>query len=222
MSSRFFVLIDPSSESSSVDDSSIEAEINSYSSALRLFSNYLYSSPLHSFSNISYSSNCAKVIMSPLCSWDYVAYRICENSGCIASASEYGLDVYANALENIFSNTTSCEENIFHVLGMYMRYYFLCCGIPTEMPQKPFCEWWHMFNTFVSTCSVAFCTTQGQNKTRSFDTEGFVPVASLCGIIGSLSWFKKCLIGITGNIWSVVDINTKSIYHSETRTCTII
>ena len=97
MSSRFFVLIDPSSESSSVDDSSIEAEINSYSSALRLFSNYLNSSPFHSFSNIYYSSNCAKVIMSPLCSLDYLAYRISENYGCIASASEYGLDVYANA-----------------------------------------------------------------------------------------------------------------------------
>ena len=36
----------------------------------------------------------------------------------VSSASEYGRDMYDNALENVLSNTTSCEENIFHVLGM--------------------------------------------------------------------------------------------------------
>ena len=44
-----------------------------------------------------------------------------------------------------------------------------------------------MFNVFVSTCAVAFHTENGQNKTSKFDTEGFVPVASLCDIVGSLS-----------------------------------
>ena len=38
-----------------------------------------------------------------------------------------------------------------------------------------------MFNVFVSTCAVAFHTTHGQNKTRKYDTEGLVPVASLYG-----------------------------------------
>ena len=32
-----------------------------------------------------------------------------------------------------------------------------------------------MFNAFVSTCEVSFRTTHEHNKTRRFDTEGFVP-----------------------------------------------
>ena len=44
-----------------------------------------------------------------------------ETAGSIAHASEYGCDVYGNALENISSNTALCEETIFSVLGMYMR-----------------------------------------------------------------------------------------------------
>ena len=44
-----------------------------------------------------------------------------------------------------------------------------------------------MFNAFLSTCEVEFCTTNGHDKTREFDTEGFVPVASLCGLVGSTS-----------------------------------
>ena len=57
-----------------------------------------------------------------------------------------------------------------------------------------------MFNTFVSTCAIAFFKTYVQNKTCKFDNEGYVPVDSLCGVIVSPSWFTKCLIGITGNI----------------------
>ena len=34
-------------------------------------------------------------------SWDDAAYRIYDNDGRIARASEYGRDVYANALENV-------------------------------------------------------------------------------------------------------------------------
>ena len=32
--------------------------------------------------------------------------------------------MYANALENVSPNTTSCEENIFRALGTYMRHPF--------------------------------------------------------------------------------------------------
>ena len=52
----------------------------------------------------------------------------------------------------------------------------------------------------MSTCAVAFLTTHGYNKAHRFYTEGFIEVASLCGAVGSKSWFTKCLIGITGNI----------------------
>ena len=54
-----------------------------------------------------------------------------------------------------------------------------------------------MFNVFVSTCAIAFRTTHGQNKTRKCDTEGFVPVASLYGVVGLPSLFIRYLIGIT-------------------------
>ena len=55
--------------------------------------------------------------MSPDCSWYDVAYKIYETADRIASASEYGSDVYANTLENVLSNKTSCEDTIFRVLG---------------------------------------------------------------------------------------------------------
>ena len=40
-----------------------------------------------------------------------------KNSSHVMSASEYGHGVYSNAVENVFSHTTSCEETILHVLG---------------------------------------------------------------------------------------------------------
>ena len=61
-------------------------------------------------------------------------------AGNIISASDRGCDVYANVLENILLNTTSCEETIFRLIGTYISYPFLCCGIPTKIPQKPFCD----------------------------------------------------------------------------------
>ena len=39
--------------------------------------------------------------MSPVCLWDDVAYGIYDTDGRIPSASEYGFDVYANALESV-------------------------------------------------------------------------------------------------------------------------
>ena len=55
--------------------------------------------------------------MSQLCLWDDVAYGIYDISGCFMSASEYGCGVYYNAIDNVFSNTMSCEETIFCALG---------------------------------------------------------------------------------------------------------
>ena len=52
-----------------------------------------------------------------------------------------------------------------------------------------------MFNAFMSMCAVTFRTAHGKHRTRIFDTKGFVPVASLCGVVSSPSWFIKCLIG---------------------------
>ena len=69
--------------------------------------------------------------------------------------------------------------------------------------------------------SFLLYNTRTEKKSR-FDTEFFVPVTSLCGVVGSLSWFTKCLIGRTRNILSFVYINEKCIYSSENRACTII
>ena len=55
-----------------------------------------------------------------------------------------------------------------------------------------------MFNVFVSTCAVAFRTGHGQNNKRKCDTEGFVPVASFYGVVGSPSSFITSLISRTG------------------------
>ena len=57
-----------------------------------------------------------------------------------------------------------------------------------------------MFNAFVPTCAVAFCTIHGENKTHKCYTEGFVPVSILNEIVGPPSPFIKSLIGSTENI----------------------
>ena len=62
-----------------------------------------------------------------------------ETAGRVANASKYGCEVYANTLENVSSNTMSCEENTFNVIGTYMRYPFWCSRIPTNTPQL-FCD----------------------------------------------------------------------------------
>ena len=95
-------------------------------------------------------------------------------------------------------------------------------GFQKYIPQKPFCDWWRIFNAFVSTCAVAFHTTHVQNKTHRFDTKILVPVSSLCGVVCSTSWFTKCLVGSIVNIWSSVYINARCIYSSETCTYTMI
>ena len=52
--------------------------------------------------------------------------------------------------------------------------------------------------------ALAFRTTYGENNAREFDTEGFVPVASLNGVVGS---FIRSLIGRTRKILSLIYIN---------------
>ena len=54
-----------------------------------------------------------------------------------------------------------------------------------------------MFNDFVPTFAVDFCTTHGKNKTRKCNIEGFIPVKNLNGVVGSPSSFIKSLIGST-------------------------
>ena len=108
MSSRKFLVIYPSSESYYLDISSIESKV------------YSHSSELHCFPTKFPSSNCAKVIIFPVCSWDDVAYGIYKTAGCIASASENRLNVFAKPLKIVLSNTTSYEETIFSVLGIYI------------------------------------------------------------------------------------------------------
>ena len=90
-----------------------------------------------------------------------------------------------------------------------------------KIPRKPFCAWWRMFNLFVSTCAIYLRKTHGQNNTRNCDTEGFVPVASLCGVVGLPFSFIRSLIGRTGKMWFVVYINVKWTYNYGTIAGTI-
>ena len=50
--------------------------------------------------------------------------KVCVTAGRIDIASEYGRDVYDNALETLLSNTTSYNDITFLVLGTYTRYPF--------------------------------------------------------------------------------------------------
>ena len=65
------------------------------------------------------SSNCANVIISSVYSFEYLAQGIYDTDGRIDIASEYGRDIYANALEFLSSKTTSYKNIIFFVCGMY-------------------------------------------------------------------------------------------------------
>ena len=60
-----------------------------------------------------------------------------------------------------------------------------------------------------------------ENNMRKCDTEGFVPAASLYGVVGSTFSFIISLIGRTGKIRYVVYINTNWIHASGTLACTI-
>ena len=126
-------------------------------------------------------------------------------------ASQLHLNTDVTCIENVSSNITSCEKHL-----PCIRYIdavpFFGCGISTKIPRKLICDWWRIFHAFVSTCAIAFSTTHWRNKTCGFDTDSFVPVSSLCGVVGLPSWFTKCLIGRSGNIWSVVYINAKCTY----------
>ena len=49
----------------------------------------------------------------------------------------------------------------------------------------------------------------GQDKTRKYDIEGFIPVESLNGVVGLPYSFINYLIGSTSKIGSAVYINVK-------------
>ena len=64
------------------------------------------------------------VIISPVCSFEDAAQGMYGTDRRIAIASEYGHDIYANALEKLSPKTTSYEDIIFLFCGMYTRYTF--------------------------------------------------------------------------------------------------
>ena len=182
----------------------------------------IYSATLHSFPNKFPSSKFEKLIITQVLSWDDVAYRMYETADCVASAAENGRDMWANGLEKFLEDINSCERNYFSWNRYVDEIPLLMLWYSNEDTLIFFCDWWPLFNAFLSMCKVDFCTTYGQNKTCGFDTEGLLSVAGLCGVVGSSSWLIKYLIGRTGNIWSTVYINAQCIYLSETRACTII
>ena len=67
------------------------------------------------------------------------------------------------------------QDTLFGAVGFQRRYrenpFALC-----DVYLTPFCQ-----------CAVAFRTTHGHNNTRKYDTEGFVPIESLNGVVGSPS-----------------------------------
>ena len=94
-----------------------------------------------------------------------VSYTPYDTSGCIAIASSYGCGAYVNVLEknhqiqhHIKILSSLCllrtQDTLFDAVEFQRRYHKTC-----------------IFNAFVSTCAVVFCTKHGQNSTRKRDTE---------------------------------------------------
>ena len=69
--------------------------------------------------------------------------------------------------------------------------------------------WRFLTHIFVLTFSLALHTTYEQNKTRKCDTEGFVPVTILNGVVILLSSLIIYLIGSISKILYDVYINAK-------------
>ena len=131
----------------------------------------------------------------------------------------------------LFWRICQLTRNTFIKSNIIWRYYlpcnwyvhkipFLCSGIPTNIPQKTFCAWWCIFNAFVPTFAVAFHKTHGQNNTCKCDTEGFLPAASLNGMVGLPFLFIRSLIGTTKKmIYSIhyfkmnIRFQDSSMYH---------
>ena len=90
------------------------------------------------------------------------------------------------------------EDTLFDAVEFQQRY-----------SENPFALGDAYLMTFFSTCAIALRTTHEKNNTYKYDTEGFVPVGSLNGMVGSSSSFNRYLIGSTGKILSVVYINAK-------------
>ena len=104
-----------------------------------------------------------------------------------------------------------CMKILYSVCVVRKKMPFFIFFIPSKIPQKYFCVWWRIFNAFVLTCEVVFSTTHGQNNTSICDTEGFVFVGSLNGVVGLLSLFIRSFIGSTRKMLSSVYINAKWI-----------
>ena len=110
---------------------------------------------------------------------------------------------------------------------MVPKYFASIVIITTNIPRKPFCAWWSIFNAFMPPFAIYFRTTHRKNNTPKCDTEGSIPVAILNGVVVSPSSFIRYFIGRSRKIWYVLYINTKWIYTSETlaytiRDCTIV
>ena len=172
---------------------------------------------MRSFSNKSPSSNCEKVIMflrwciiwnvQDLWSrrkWLWIwTWQVCQGTRIVFVK-------YTVMWRKIFLWTRYVDEVPFLVLWNSNKY--IANTLLWLMT--------HVWRLSVNVCS-RFFTTHGHTRTRIFDTEYFVPFASLCSVIGSPSWFIKCLIGKTVHIWWDVKITTKCVL-SKTRACTII
>ena len=88
-----------STSDSSLDDiTSISFSLNNVSRVEPSYDSLLLYVPSQVLDNKFPYSNCAYVIILPVCSIEDIAQGMYDTAGHIAIASEYGCDVYANAL----------------------------------------------------------------------------------------------------------------------------
>ena len=90
-------------------------------------------------------------------------------------------------------------------LFLYTRYiyevpFFVVVEFQWIYPEKLFVVDDACLRRFHPCVKLLFVKHVKKNRTRIFDVEFFVPVSSLCGVVGSPSYFIKCLIGKTGKV----------------------
>ena len=109
------------------------------------------------------SSNCANVIISPVCSFEDVVYGMLH---CRPNSHWFWIwlwSVRQSTRKSLIKSDIAQRYDIAFV-GYVNRIPFLMLCNSNKDTTKTLWYWWPMFNAFVPTCLVAFCTTHGKIK----------------------------------------------------------
>ena len=78
------------------------------------------------------------MIISPVCSFEYVSCGIYDTTGCISISSEYGCDMYTNALEKISSKWNCANIRSYICVVHKQDTLFDAVEFQRKYPKEPF------------------------------------------------------------------------------------